>query len=267
MEKIYNRQCSFSLEYWEGIKQKTHIIMKKIIITFMLSSLTMGVSYAQPQSKEPLRYSVVTNSFWSNWYVQAGLDMSLQNPYGHNFAYVFPNGKTFGVNAAVGKWFTSGLGLRGKVNWENGIRLFENDHAAWLAPFYHEGVNMDRGGYLSIVGDIQFDIHNLFYGYDETRLWNFQVYPRAGIVYNFGVSKGSPLVGFGIGNTFRLNKRLKVYFDMAYNMVSSGFTGVEKSTGMGKNSNGYFDINVGLQVNLGKSTFKRVVTENAFKVQ
>ena len=27
----------------------------------------------------------VVNSFWSNWFVQAGLDMSLQNPYGHEF--------------------------------------------------------------------------------------------------------------------------------------------------------------------------------------
>ena len=241
--------------------------MKKKCIVLLFSFWVIGISNAQSQLKEPYKYSVISNSFWSNWYAQVGLDMSLQNPYGHNFGDVFPNGKTFGVNAAVGKWFTSGLGLRGKVNWENGIRLFENDHAAWLAPFYQDGVNMDRGGYLSVVGDIQFDIHNLFYGYDKTRLWNFQVYPRAGMVYNFGVSKGSPLVGFGIGNTFRMNKHLKIYFDMAYNMVSSGFTGVEKSTGMGKNSNGYFDINVGLQVNLGKSTFKRVITENTTKAE
>lgn len=236
--------------------------MEKKIALFILI-LVIGVSSVQSQSKIASKYSVVTNSFWSNWYVQVGLDMSLQNPYGHNFGDVFPNGKTFGVDAALGRWFTPGLGLRGKVNWENGIRLFENDHAAWLAPFYQNGVNMDRGGYLSVVGDIQFDIHNLFYGYDEARLWNFQVFPRAGAVYNFGVSKGSPLVGFGIGNTFRLNEQMKIYFDMAYQMVSSGFVGVEKSTGDGPNSNGYFDINLGLQINLGKSTFKKVVTENA----
>jgi hypothetical protein len=243
-----------------------NLCMKKIFIVLIFAFSEFGISCAQSQPQEPFKYSVVTNSFWSNWYVQVGLDMSLQNPYGHNFAYVFPNGKTFGANAALGRWFTPELGLRAKVNWENGIRLFENDHAAWLAPFYQDGVNMNRGGYLSVVGDIQFDIHNLFYGYAETRLWNFQVYPRAGVVYNFGVSKGSPLVGLGIGNIFRLNKRLKIYFDVAYNMVSSGFTG-DKNTGLGKNSNGYFDINVGLQVNLGKSTFKRVITEGASKAE
>ena len=40
--------------------------------------------------------AVVTNSFGDNWYVQAGLDMSLLNPYGCNFKNVFPNGKSFG---------------------------------------------------------------------------------------------------------------------------------------------------------------------------
>ncbi len=232
--------------------------MKKIIITVILTLLTISISYAQDIKKENFKHSVATNSFWSNWYVQAALDMSLQNPYGHNFADVFPNGKTFGVVGATGKWFTPELGLRARVNWENGIRLFENHHAAWLAPFYQEGVNMDRGGYLSVVGDIQLDIHNLIYGYDQDRLWNMQFFPRAGAVYSFGVSKGSPLLGFGIGNTFKIDKRWFVYFDLAYNMVSSGFTGVEKSTGTGKNSNGYFDMDLGVQVNLGKSTFDKV---------
>lgn len=232
--------------------------MKTLSILLILCLTLIGISRAQAQNTQQYKYAVVTNPFWSNWYVQAALDMSLQNPYGHNFADVFPNGKTFGVVGATGKWFTPELGLRARVNWENGIRLFENHHAAWLAPFYQEGVNMDRGGYISVVGDIQFDIHNLFYGYEEKRLWNLQVYPRAGVAYNFGVSKGTPLVGFGIGNTFRMSKRIKIYFDMAYNMVSSGFTGVEKNTGMGKNSNGYFDLDLGVQMNLGKSSFERV---------
>lgn len=191
---------------------------------------------------------------WDNWYGQLGLDMSLQNPCGYNFAKVFPNGKTFGVDAAIGRWFTPGLGLRGKVNWENGIPLFENGHAAWLAPMGQCGVNMDRGGYLALYGDIQLDIHNLFLGYDGERMWNFQFYPRAGVGYNFGSSKGTPIIGAGIGNTFRINEKWCVYLDAAYQMVSSGFT--PAPTGTGANSNGYFDVNVGVQFNLGERGFK-----------
>lgn len=234
--------------------------MRKILITLVFTLFTFSMSNAQAQSgslASPDKYAVSLNSFWSNWYVQVGLDMSLQNPYGHSFSHVFPNGKSFGVNAAAGRWFTPGLGLRAKVNWENGIKLFENGHLTWLAPFYQKGVNMHKGGYMSVVGDIQFDIHNLIFGYEPDRLWNLQVFPRAGAIYNFGVSKGSPLLGFGIGNTFKINKRFGIYFDIAYQMVSSGFTGVEKDTGMSGN-NGFFDINVGLQINLGNNTFKRV---------
>lgn len=227
--------------------------MKQFIIALLLAFLAPGKSAAQLSE-----HAVAANPFWSNWYVQLGFDMSLQNPYGYSFSDVFPNGKTFGVDAALGRWFTPEIGLRGKINWENGIRLFENGHASWLAPFGRNGENMDKGGYMAVVGDIQFDIHNLFWGYEAYRLWNLQVYPRAGIVYNFGVSKGSPLLGIGIGNTFRLNDRYRVYFDMAYQMVSSGFVGVVKQTGTGSNSNGYLDINVGIQINLGKSTFRHI---------
>lgn len=238
------------------------------LLGLLIGALCASPLYAQTEvaENETLpKNSVIINSPWTCWYVQCGLDMSLQNPYGHDFSKVFPNGKTFGVDVAVGKWFTPELGLRAKVNWENGIRLFENGHADWLAPFaeegtmYNRGVNMDRGGYLSLVGDIQLDVHNLFWDYDAERLWNLQAFIRAGGIYNFGVSKGSPLVGAGIGNTFRINERIKIYFDVAYQMVTSGFTGTgSTSTGTGSNSNGFFDINVGVQFNIGKTTtFKR----------
>lgn len=230
--------------------------IKRVLLVFVFLAASVAGLHAQTKDT-PSKNSVVMNSFWDNWYVQVGLDMSLQNPYGHNFSHVFPKGKTFGLNAALGRWFTHEIGLRARVNWENGIGLLENHHAVWVAPFDQKGKNMDKGGYMSVVGDIQFDIHNLFFEYNADRLWNLQVFPRAGIVYNFGVSKGSPLIGIGIGNTFKINDRLKIYLDAAYNMVSSGFVGVEKDTGTGSNSNGYFDISVGVQFNLGKSTFKR----------
>ena len=219
-------------------------------VLMMASTMTM---YAQAMAKGEEKYEVAVADLWDNWYVQVGLDMSLQNPCGYNFARVFPNGKTFGVNAAVGRWFTPGLGLRGKVNWENGIPLFENGHANWLAPFDQPGVHMDRGGNLTLLGAVQFDIHNLFWGYDAERKWHLQLFPRAGVGYNFGVSKGTPILGFGIGNTYRLNTRWELYGDVAYQMTSSGF--IPADTGTGANSNGYFEIQVGVQLNLGERGF------------
>ena len=117
--------------------------------------------------------TIVTNSFWDNWYGQVGVDMTLMNPYGANFTEVFPKGKAFGIDIGVGKWFTPEFGIRAKVNWENGI--FKNDNAIWL-----EKADQTHGGWVSIIGDAIFNLHNLFGDYNPNMRWNLSVYPRMG---------------------------------------------------------------------------------------
>lgn len=228
--------------------------MKKIycIIVFLGFGITTS---AQRFEMGEMPGTVKTNSFWSDWFVQVGLDMSLQNPYGYNFAHVFPNGKSFGMDVAVGKWFTPQVGIRGKFNWENALPLLENGHANWLAPFFQPGVNRDKGGYIGMYEDVLLNLHNLFGEYKAERAWNMSVYPRIGVNYNFGVDKGSLLAGAGFLNTYRLDDRWSLYLDVAYIMSGSGFVGSESKadTGTGSNSNGYFSIGLGAQMNLGKS--------------
>ena len=198
---------------------------------------------------------VVADGFWRNWFVQMGLDMTLQNPYGYDFSTVFPNGKSFGLDLAVGKWFSHQVGVRGKFNWENKLPLLKNDHANWLAPFDQPGVNREKGGYIAMYGDVLFNLHNLFGTYKADRTWNLSLYPRIGVNYNFGVKKGALNAGIGLLNTYRINDRWSVYGDIAYIMTGSGFVGKEKvkGTGTGSNSNGYLTIGLGAQVNLGRT--------------
>ena len=196
---------------------------------------------------------VVSDGFWRNWFVQMGLDMTLQNPYGYDFSKVFPNGKSFGLELAAGKWFSHQVGMRGKFNWENKLPLLENDHANWLAPFDQPGENRRKGGYIAMYGDVLFNLHNLFGAYRAARTWNASLYPRIGVNYNFGVSKGALALGIGVLNTYRINDRWSVYGDIAYMMTGSGFVGSEKveATGTGSNSNGYLSIGIGAQYDLG----------------
>jgi len=197
---------------------------------------------------------VVADGFWKHWFVQAGLDMTLQNPYGYDFSKVFPNGKSFGLDVAVGKWFSHQIGYRGKFNWENKLPLLKNDDVTWLAPFDQPGENRRKGGYIAVYGDVLLDMHNLFGNYRPDRAWNLSLYPRVGVNYNFGVSKGALLAGVGVLNTYRLNERWSVYGDIAYIMTGSGFVGSEKveGTGTGSNSNGYLTIGLGVQMELGR---------------
>lgn len=197
---------------------------------------------------------VVTNSFWSNWYVQAGLDMTLLNPYGCSFSDVFPKGKTFGLDVATGKWFTPEVGLRLRLNWENGFPLFKNGHLEWLAPIGDSGKNMDKGGVMAIYGDVQLNLLNTICGYDEERKWSLLVFPRAGFLSNLAIKSSSPMVGVGVGTTYRLNERLSLYTDMAYQVMTSEFYGGLSTTGMtvSAGSNGFFDFHIGVQWDLGK---------------
>ena len=138
-------------------------MIKKIVFAIILAWTTIG---AQAQVFEPAEEprTVRTEGFWENWFVQMGLDMTLQNPYGYDFSKVFPNGKSFGLDVAVGKWFTHQVGVRGKFNWENKLPLLENGHANWLAPFYQPGENRRKGGYIALYGDALLNLHNLFGG-------------------------------------------------------------------------------------------------------
>ena len=214
---------------------------------------TAGAQGVFEAGEEPR--TVRTNGFWQDWFVQAGLDMTLQNPYGYDFSKVFPNGKTFGLDVAAGKWFSHQVGYRVKFNWENKLPLLKNDHANWLAPFDQPGVNRDKGGYIALYADALMNLHNLFGAYRADRTWNASLYPRIGVNYNFGVSKGALLAGVGVLNTYRLSDRWSLYGDIAYIMTGSGFVGSEKveGTGTGSNSNGYLTIGIGAQVALGKT--------------
>ena len=184
--------------------------MKHFLIILCTLACSLGVN-AQDQK-------VLTGTLWDNWFIQAGLDMSLQNPYGCDFSEVFPKGKTFGVDVALGKWFTPYVALRGKVNWENGLSIFKNKHLEWVGPADNPQSNMDEGGYAVFCVDVPISIKNIFMDY----------------------------------------KRLSVYADMSYQVITSEFMGGVAGTGMSvsSGSNGFFGFNVGVQVDLGKSCGK-----------
>ena len=54
--------------------------MKKILLALIASLMFGNAAYAQNTTDIDPKYPVHTGSFWSNWYVQGGLEMTLQNP-------------------------------------------------------------------------------------------------------------------------------------------------------------------------------------------
>ncbi len=193
---------------------------------------------------------VALNHFWDNWFVQAGLGMSLINPYNTNFKNVFPNGSTYGLNVGFGKWFTPEAGIRGGVNWQNGVIV--NHHASYLEPDPNFEGDPNKHGFISLYADMFFNLHNIIGGYDENRKWNAIVFPRMGLADNFPSSFAEcPILGIGTEQTFAISDRVKLYADASYQVTTGGFLDGKFGGDTGLSHNGWFDINVGVQYELG----------------
>ena len=233
--------------------------MKKLMIALAFAGLGTVAANAQTTIETPelSKYTVATNSFWSNWFIQVGVDASVQNPYRSKFADQFHDGRSYGVNLAVGKYFTPGLALRLHANWDNG--LIERKHSFTFdipnAP------NYDAGGYASITGDVMFNLSNMFCGYSDTRTWNFVPFLSAGVIRNFNANTYSPVLGVGIENTWRFGKHFGIYLDAAYKMMRNDFIPtVDKKYEDKPISHGILSAELGVMFYLGSATFAKAVT-------
>lgn len=233
--------------------------MKKLMMA--LAFVGLGTVAANAQCDEfatptTNKYSVATNSFWANWYVQVGVDMNISNIYksGSFFTKDWHNGRTYGVDLAVGKWFTPGIGTRLKLNWENGAfaHAFRNTDHVWEAPSFH------KGGYALLAFDTEFNMSNIFCGYNESRVWNLILFPRMGVVRNFDSGNYAPVLGGGIESTWKLSKRVSIYLDAAYMFTTNGYMPY-KSDGDALAANGIAAVDLGLTFNLGKTGWSKAV--------
>lgn len=233
--------------------------MKKLMIALAFAGLGTVAANAQTTIETPelSKYTVATNSFWSNWFIQVGVDASVQNPYRSKFADQFHDGRSYGVNIAVGKFFTPGLGLRLHANWDNGI--IERKHSFTFD--IHDAPNYDAGGYASLTGDVMFNLSNMFCGYSDTRTWNFVPFLSAGIIRNFNANTYSPVLGVGIENTWRFGKHFGLYLDVDYKMMRNDFIPtVDKKYQDKPISHGILSAELGVTFYLGKATFAKAVT-------
>lgn len=199
-------------------------------------------------------------SLKEGWFLEAGLDMNMYNPYGLPFSEVFPKGRSHGIDVAFGKYFTPGIGVRARLNWENGLPLFENKRLEWLSPVGPNGLNMDAGGCVWAYLDVLMSIPALCSYPAHNRRWDVLLIPRAGIGTNCYLGSLSPIVGMGTGFTYRLSRRIKLYADLSYQGITSEFfgdsagnehvsgTGMEVPTGF----NGILTLQAGVQVNIGR---------------
>lgn len=233
--------------------------MKKLLIALAMCGLSMGAMAQETTADPTLKHSVVTNSFWSNWFIQAGADWNAfysnqEHGQGLDRSPFKKFRATPGFSVAVGKWFTPGLGLRTKFSGVWGRTVIDehkhsNDH--W-----------------TLNENILFNLSNMIYGYNETRVWNFVPFVGAGINRTCDYNRYAMNLSAGILNTFRLSKHVGLYFELGWNWAENDFDGVLNDASDDRiwdTHDNKLYAELGLQFNLGKSTWNKTPDVDAIK--
>lgn len=233
--------------------------MKKFMMALALVAMSM-TAIAQNTTDVPTRkYHVVTNSFWANWYLQAGFSgnasytsQQTSGLKGNPFSGTHGD---LGFDVAVGKWFTPGIGLRTKFQ------------GLWAKDVFNEASRPSKK-YFNVHEDVLFNLNNLFCGYNEKRVWNLSVYPGIGYMRNLSENHhgGELSLNVGMINTFRVAKHWNVFLDVwatwAQGSLFTNMEGVEHcfadyQKGYSRHWDKLVGATVGVTYNLGKCTWEK----------
>lgn len=232
--------------------------MKKLMIALALVGFST-TAMAQETEVPSHKYSVATNSFWANWFVSVGADYNAaytsQEVNVHKSPFSKKRG-TFGFDVAVGKWFTPGIGLRTKFQGLWSKRVISNSsHKSYEYWNLHE--------------DVMFNLSNIFFGYNEKRVWNFIPYVGIGVNRNMSNNIYDITYNAGLLNNFRISNKVSVFLDLYVMATEGSFDMAEDDIWMyyNKDEQRHWDkmtgASVGITYNLGKSTWEKAPDVNA----
>lgn len=235
--------------------------MKKLMIVLAFAGISMS---SMAQDADPVqKYSVATNSFWSNWFIQVGGNWNAWysgEEHGKNLASspVEKFRSNPGAAFAIGKWFTPGLGLRTKVQGIWGKTVTDDNNAG------------NGNKYWVLDEHIMFNLSNLLMGYNEDRVWNVVPFVGGGIGRTMTHNLYAMNLSAGIQSTWKVSKLLNIYLEGGWNRFEGDIDGNELVTrpnrGWDCHDNNLY-AEVGLIFNLGKATWNKVPDVDALKAQ
>ena len=228
--------------------------MKKFLIMLAIAGVSL-TSMAQETETATEKYSVATNSFWSNWFVQGGVQWTaFYSSLEHGFDTSNNPLKSFRSNpqasVAIGKWFTPGLGLRTKVS---GI---------WGKA------NGDSFKYWNAQEQVLFNLSNMLCGYNPKRVYNCIPFAGAGFARNMSSDMYAMGMSIGLLNEFNINKRVAINLELGWNRLENDFysEGHANNGPRGWDSHdNYLYAELGLTLNIGKTGWAKVPDVDAIK--
>ena len=233
--------------------------MKKLLIALAFAGFSMS-SMAQ-EADPTLKYSVATNSFWSNWFIQVGVDWNAwYSNEEHGLGLARSPFKDFrsnpGASIAIGKWFTPGIGLRTKLSgiWGKAVTDDNNDG------------NCNK--YWTLNEHVLFNLSNMLCGYNPNRVWNFIPFAGAGLTRSMSYNTYAMNYSIGILNTFRVSKHVGINLELGWDRIEEDGAGIVAASngerGWDSHDNKLY-AEVGLTFNLGKASWDKTPDVDAIK--
>ena len=212
------------------------MMKKSIFAAFALAAVAVPVCAQTEQTvamEETIEYSddkykVETNHFWDNWFVTVGAGGGLFLG-DHDRQIGLGKRISPALDIEVGKWFTPGLGLRLGYNGlsAKGATRWSAAHSTGeQVPGWNGGMDYSKFKYFNLHADVLFNVSNLFWGYNENRIWNSSPYASVGWMRTWEApTVGNITMSIGWLNTFRLNKALDLNLDLRGTLVDDAMDG------------------------------------------
>ena len=233
--------------------------MKKLLIVLALASVSLC---SMAQDADPVqKYSVATNSFWSNWFIQVGGEWNAwYSGQEHGNGLSKSPFKGFrsnpGAAVAIGKWFTPGLGLRTKLQGIWGKQVNESEATS------------TSNKYWILNEHILFNLSNMLCGYNPNRVWNFIPFAGGGVGRSMTYNYYGMGLSAGILNQFNVSRKVAINLELGWNRYEGDVDGNDMlsndNRGWDSHDNNLY-AEVGLTFNLGKASWDKTPDVDAIK--
>lgn len=231
--------------------------MKKSFLLVALALFSAG-AYAQNKENDKAdKFKVETNSFWSNWFIDASGGVQMYFGDGDK-ELSFGKRLAPALDISVGKWFTPGLGLRFGymgLKAKGATRYAEGHHSTGRLikdDYYKQKWNM-----MNLHADVMFNLSNMLCGYNEKRVYSFVPFVGLSLLHSYDRPRTNEF-GFtaGLVNKFRVSPALDINLEMRGTLMKDGF---DSEIG-GTSKDGLAAVTLGITYKFCKRGFNRATT-------
>ncbi len=221
--------------------------MKKMMMLLAFCGLGTVAMAQNAQEYPTLKNKVVSNGFWDNWFIDAGVThLSSYSNTEHGLGLkknpFWTGRRNWGAELSVGKWATPvfGMRLKGQANWASQI----------VSEYGPDNTTYNQ---YSLSMQPMINLTNLFGGY-KPRWWEVSLYGGAGFLHNTSKGAMSPILDLGLFNSWNVTKRFHINLDIYTRMGDGNMDGLSGSANGSrlKARDLQVGFSAGVGVNLGK---------------